>query len=188
MTSRLRDVLSVTIGAYLCAVGLLLLADESGWRDVGTRGLLEGGFGLFLIALGVLGILAEVRARRVRRRLSQTFGHIRSAENWSVEDGVLRTVFGDIDLDLRDADLPVGETALTLLCWVGAIRLRVPAGIGLEVEAQTFVGTVDVLGRHEEGLVRDILVRTDGYDEQVRRLHVRISTVIGELEVVQERR
>lgn len=188
MTSRLRDVFSVTVGAYLCALGLLLLADEAGWRDIGRRGLFEAATGLFLIALGVLAVTAEARARRVRRRLSQTFGHIRSAEGWSVEDGILRTVFGDIDLDLREADLPPGETALTLLCWVGAIRLRVPAGVGLEVEAQTFVGTVDVLGRHEEGLVRDILVRTDGYEAQERRLHVRISTVVGELEVVQDRR
>lgn len=187
MTSRLRDVLSVTVGAYLCAMGVLLFADEFGWRDIGTRGLVEAGFGLFLLALGVLAILAEARARRVRRRLSQTFGHIRSADGWSVEDGVLRTVFGDIDLDLREANLPVGETALTLLCWVGAIRLRVPHGVGLEVEAQSFIGTVDVLGRREEGLVRDILVRTDAYEAQERRLHVRISTVIGELEVIQDR-
>ncbi len=188
MTSRLRDVLSVTVGAYLCALGALLFANESGWRNIGTQGLVEAGFGLFLIVLGVLAILAEARARRVRRRLSQTFGHIRSADGWAVEDGVLRTVFGDIDLDLREANLPVGETALTLLCWVGAIRLRVPSGVGLEVEAQSFIGTVDVLGRHEEGLVRDILVRTDDYANSERRLHVRISTVIGELEVVQERR
>ncbi len=187
MTSRLRDVLSVTVGAYLCLLGLLLLSDEAGWREIGTRGLVEAGIGLFLLALGVLAILAEARARRVRRRLSQTFGHIRSAENWSVEDGVLRTVFGDIDLDLREAELPPGETALTLLVWVGAIRLRVPFGVGLEVEAQTFVGTVDVLGKREEGIVRDILVRTDNYEQQERRLHVRISTVIGELEVVQDR-
>ncbi len=187
MTSRLRDVLNVTIGAYLCAMGLLLFADESGWREIGAGGLVEAGFGLFFVALGVLAILAEGRARRVRRRLSQTFGHIRSADGWSVEDGVLRTVFGDIDLDLREANLPLGETALTLLVWVGAIRLRVPHGVGLEVEAQTFVGTVDVLGRRDEGLVRDILVRTDGYEQQERRLHVRISTVIGELEVVQDR-
>jgi len=177
----------VTVGAYLCAFGLLLLADESGWRDIGPRGLVEAGVGLFFIVLGVLAVLAEARARRVRRRLSQTFGHIRSADGWSVEDGVLRTVFGDIDLDLRDADLPLGETTLTLLCWVGAIRLRVPHGVGLEVEAQSFIGTVDVLGRREEGLVRDILVRTDDYEEQERRLHVRISTVIGELEVVRDR-
>lgn len=187
MTSRLRDVLNLTAGAYLCAVGLLLFADESGWRDIGTRGLIEAGVGLFFIALGVLAILAEMRARRVRRRLSQTFGHIRSADHWSVEDGVLRTVFGDIDLDLREAHLPAGETALTLLCWVGAIRLRVPAGVGIEVQAQSFVGTIEVLGRREEGLLRDILVRTDGYEAHERRLHVRISTVIGELEVVQDR-
>jgi predicted membrane protein len=46
------------------------------------------------------------------------------------------------------------------------------------------VGTVDVLGVREEGFIRDIHVRSTGVPSE-RRLRLRLSTVIGELLVVQ---
>lgn len=185
MSSRLRDVLGVTVGLYFLAYGVVLLADSSGWVHVGVAGLIEAAVGLFLLALGVLSIFAAARVRRVRRRLSRAFGHVRSAEAWRMDDAVIRTVFGDISLDLRDAVLPEGETSLMLLSWIGTIDVRAPGDIGLAVEAQAFVGTLDILGRREEGVIRDIDVRSPGYDGQARRLRLRVSTVIGELRVTQ---
>lgn len=71
------------------------------------------------------------------------------------------------------------------MCWVGTVQVRAPAGLALDVEAQTFVGTVDVLGVREEGVLRDISVRSPGYEQASRRLRLRLSTVIGELFVAQ---
>ena len=188
MTSRLRDVLAVTVGLYLIALGSLFVLDSTGVRDLGAGELVEGAFGLAFIALGVLSWLAAVRARRFTRRLSRAFGHVKSAGEWRLDDAVVRTVIGDIHLDLRDAELPEGEIDLTLLCWLGTIQVRVPASVGLDVEAQAFVGTVDVLGVREEGVIRDIHVRTDDYETARHRLNLRLSTVIGELMVVRSER
>ena len=101
-----------------------------------------------------------------------------------MDDAVVSTVLGDISLDLRQAELPDGETQLTLLCWLGTIQVRVPPGIGVDITAQTMVGSVEVLGRREEGFVRDIHVRSEGYDREPKRLHMRLSTFVGELLVV----
>ena len=188
MTSRLRDVLALSIGVYLLALGVLFLVDSSGLRSIGVGGIVEGAVGLALILLGVLSLMAAMRVRRFARRLSRTIGHVRSAEAWAVDDAVVRTVIGDILLDLRRASLPEGETELTLLCWLGTIQVRAPHDLGLDVTAQTFVGTVDVLGVREEGLIRDIEVRTDGYAQASRRLRLRLSTVVGELLVVRSER
>lgn len=187
MSSRLRDVLPLTVGAYAVALGALFLLDSLGIRHIGNGGLAEGAFALLLIALGVLAVLASLRVRRFRRRLHRAIGHVRSAEGWSVDDAVIQTVLGDIRLDLRDADLPAGDTNLTLLCWLGTIEVRVPGGIGLDATAQAIVGTVDVLDRREEGLIRDIHVQTPGFAAAERRLHLRLSTVVGELVVRQDR-
>lgn len=97
---------------------------------------------------------------------------------------MIRTALGDIHLDLTDTSLPSGDTELTLLCWVGTVQVRVPEGVELDVTAQTFVGTVDVLGVREEGFIRDIHVRSTGAGSD-RRLRLRLSTVIGELVVIQ---
>ena len=53
MSSRLRDVLGLTVGLYLIAVGGLFALDSTGARHIGLGGLIEGAFGLALIALGI---------------------------------------------------------------------------------------------------------------------------------------
>lgn len=184
MTSRLQDVLPVTVGLYLIAVGVVFAIDSFGLVDIGVAGMIEAAVGLALIALGILAILAWIRVRRFSRRLQLAFGHVHSGGEWEVEDGVIRTALGDIHLDLADASLPAGDTELTLLCWVGTVQVRVPEDVELDVTAQTFVGSVDVLGVREEGFIRDIHVRSTGAPSG-RRLRLRLSTVIGELVVVQ---
>ncbi len=188
MTSRLGDVFALSLGTYLALLGALVLVDSAGVHRIGTLRLVEGGLGIGLIILGVLSMLAAMRVRKFARQLSRTFGHVRSAEEWHVDDAVVRTVIGDIHLDLRRATLPEGETELTLLCWLGTIQVRAPRDLALDVTAQTFVGTVDVLGTREEGVIRDIAVRTDGYEAAPRRLKLRVSTFVGELLVVRSER
>ncbi|MEI6136229.1 MAG: cell wall-active antibiotics response protein LiaF [Chloroflexota bacterium] len=188
MTSRLRDVLALSLGTYLSLLGVLFFLDSAGVWPLGVAGLVEGSIGIALIILGVLAMLASLRVRRFARRMSRTFGHVHSAEEWRVDDAVVRTVIGDILLDLRQATLPDGETELTLLCWLGTIQVRAPRDVGLDVTAQTVVGTVDVLGTREEGVIRDIAVQTDGYEQAPRRLKLRLSTFVGELLVVRSER
>jgi predicted membrane protein len=185
MSSRLRDVLPLTIGAYLIALGVLFSIDSFGIRSIGVGSMIEAAVGLWLVALGVLAVMAALRVRRFSRRLRRTIGHVRSSEDWRIEDGVIQTALGDILLDLREASLPLGDTELTLLCWVGTIQVQAPREVALDVTAQAVVGTVDVLGVREEGVIRDIHVRSAEFDRAERRLHLRLSTAIGELLVVQ---
>lgn len=187
MTSRARDVVPLTGGVYLIALGVVLLLDSTNAHAIGIGGALGSAFGLAVVALGVLAFMAAWRVRRFSRRMRRAVGHVRSAtEGWSVEDdAVISTVVGDISLDLRDADLPEGETELAVLCWLGTIQVRVPRQFGVDVTAQSIVGSVDVLGAREEGVVRDIHVRSEGYERQARRVRLRLSTFVGELMVVQ---
>ena len=188
MTSRARDVVPVTVGLYLIALGgVFLLLDSSGTRSIGVAGAVGSAFGLAFVALGVLAFLAAWRVRRFSRKLRRAVGHVRSSTGgWAVEeDVVISTVVGDISLDLSDAELPEGETELALFCWLGTIQIRVPHAYGVDVTAQSIVGGVDVLGHREEGLVRDIHQRSEGYEDRPQRVKMRLSTFVGELLVVQ---
>lgn len=187
MTSRARDVVPATIGIYLIALGVVLLLDSTGAHPIGVSGAVGSAFGLAFLALGVLAFLAAWRVRRFSRQMRRAVGHVRSsAGGWAVaDDAVISTIVGDIALDLRDAELPQGETELALFCWLGTIQVRVPRDFGVDVTAQSMVGSVDILGRREEGVVRDIHVRSDGYEQQPRRVKMRLSTFVGELMVVQ---
>jgi len=185
MSWRAKDVLPLSVAAYLVALGALYLLDSLGVRSYGVAGSIGVAVGLAFIWAGTLAFIAAWRVRRFTRRLRRAIGHVRSdLTGWTVDDAVISTVFGDISLDLRRADLPEGETQLTLLCWLGTIHVRVPEDVGVDATAQTMMGSVDLLGRREEGFVRDIHMRSEGYDRQARRLQMRLSTFVGELVVV----
>lgn len=187
MSARARDIVPLTIGGYLVIYGLILLLDAHGVISIGVAGAVGTAFGLALVMLGALATLAAWRVRRVSRRLRRAIGHVRSSQaGWSIrEDSVVSTVLGDIALDLRRAELPPGETELTLLCWIGTIQVRAPRDVGLDVTGQAIVGSVDLLGRQESGVVRDIHVQSPGYEQAERRVRLKLSTFIGELFVVQ---
>ena len=144
----------------------MLLLDSTGAHEIGVAGAVGSAFGLGFVGLGVLAFMAAWRVRRFSRRMRRAVGHLRSASGgWTVgDDTVISTIVGDISLDLRDADLPEGETECAVLCWLGTIQVRVPRDVGIDVTAQAIVGSVDVLGVREEGVVRDIHIRSDGYD------------------------
>lgn len=186
MSWRAKDVLPLTVAGYLIVLGAIYLLDSLGIRSFGIAGSIGVAVGLAFIGAGILAFIAAWRVRRFTRRLRLAIGHVRSdTAGWSVdEDAVVSTVLGDISLDLRRADLPEGETQLTLLCWLGTIQVRVPQDVGVDVTAQAIIGTVDILGEREEGVVRDIRVQSDAYEAQPRRLRMRLSTFVGELLVV----
>jgi len=184
MTARLSDVLPITVGTYLVLLGAIFLLDSTGVRPLGVAGLLGAAFGLAFVALGVLAFLAAWRVRRFSRRLRRAIGHVQGASGMRVQDAVISTVLGDISLDLRDADLPEGETELRVLCWIGAVHVRVPHDVGVDATAQAIVGAVEVLGNRDEGFARDLHQRTEGYERFERRLRLQLSTVIGEVLVV----
>jgi predicted membrane protein len=186
MSWRAKDVLPLTVAGYLIVLGALYLIDSLGLHSYGIAGSIGVAFGLAFIGAGILSFIAAWRVRRITRRLRRAIGHVHSdMSGWAVdEDAVVSTVLGDISLDLRRADLPEGETQLTLLCWVGTIQVRVPRDVDLDVTAQAIVGTVDILGRRETGFVRDIRVQSEAYGRQPRRLQMRLSTFVGELLVV----
>lgn len=187
MSWRAKDVVPLTVAGYLIVLGAVYLLDSLGIRSYGIAGSIGVAFALAIMGTGLLAFIAAWRVRRISRRLRRAIGHVRSdLAGWSVDDAVVSTVLGDITLDLRQADLPPGQTELTLLCWLGTIHVRVPADVGVDVTAQAMVGSVDVLGRHEEGFVRDIHVQTEHFEEQPRRLQMRLSTVVGQLVVLED--
>src|SRR5687768_14354154 len=124
MSWRAKDVLPLTVAGYLIVLGAIYLFDSLGIHSFGVAGSIGIAIGLVFVALGILAFIAAWRVRRVTRKLRRAIGHVHSdTSGWTVDDAVVSTVLGDISLDLRRAELPEGETELTLLCWIGTIQV-----------------------------------------------------------------
>jgi len=68
---------------------------------------------------------------------------------WVVPDSLAVTaVFGDVELDLREAMLQSQRVTIFATAIAGQIRLIVPAGVAVEMVGRSFMGTRSVRGRN----------------------------------------
>jgi hypothetical protein len=76
-------------------------------------------------------------------RHSSVFGDVRRSGPWVVPaQGRWQTVFGDVQLDLREARIPAAELHISAGTVFGDIDLLVPEGVDVEVRASTVFGDV----------------------------------------------
>ena len=59
---------------------------------------------------------------------------------------------GALDIDLRELDLPPGDTPLEIDLGIGDVRVAVPTDVCVATKADVGVGEVNVLGRTNEGV------------------------------------
>ena len=88
---------------------------------------------------------------------------------------------GSLRVDLRGVPLPVGETPVGARVGIGELRVIVPAGVALRVNATSRAGEVHVLGLSDDGRNAAIRVNHQGLRVLVLDAHVGL----GKVDVVQ---
>ena len=88
-------------------------------------------------------------ARRVPVAVSSVFGDVKREGAWLVPAAAgFSTVFGDVVLDLREAQVAAPETRIEASTIFGDVQLLVPEGVVVQVESRAFLGSV----RQQAGL------------------------------------
>src|SRR3954452_10544866 len=88
-------------------------------------------------------LAAPTAALPTRRRfIVSVFGDITRTGPWPARRRLSPVaVFGDIDLDLRQATMPAGESAITAVAPFGNIDVLVPEGVEVDVSGFTLFGS-----------------------------------------------
>lgn len=87
------------------------------------------------------GPAAEVIAAPVEA--TSVFGDLRRSGPWRLPERIhWRTVFGDVKLDLREAQVPAGTIEIDASTVFGDVELLVPEGVLVEVRSRAFLGDV----------------------------------------------
>jgi phage shock protein PspC (stress-responsive transcriptional regulator) len=92
---------------------------------------------------------------------------------------------GSMRVDLRDLDLPAGETDLRLKVGIGEAVLYVPSDACVASDVQVGVGASDVLDRDNDGVDVDYTEDAPA-PEGKPKLHISADVGIGVIEVVRE--
>jgi hypothetical protein len=96
-------------------------------------------------ALAPLAPLAvDDPSRAEQKRLRVILSHVARRGRWTVPRTLeLRVLWGNAELDLREASLAPGVTTIDVSVWMGNVELVVPPHLAVDVDVSSFMGAVE---------------------------------------------
>lgn len=104
---------------------------------------------------------------------------------WELRPLNISHFIGDTVLDLTKAQIPVGETKITISSFIGDVKVYVPNDfeIGVQVVSSSFLGDVKVLGQREGGMFTNVNTKSPSYSDADRKIKLIVSSFIGDTRV-----
>jgi phage shock protein PspC (stress-responsive transcriptional regulator) len=146
----------------------ILIAALAWWRGRIVFGIVAA-----ILVVIVAGLLLAVRVPVWSGIGSRTFETVHSKYTLGI---------GDLRIDLRDADLPKGQTFVNANVGIGNLRVIVPMDATVDVDARTQGGDIVMFGREDSGTrVHTHIVDRTGSG---RVLVLHLKTGLGKVSVV----
>lgn len=166
------------MGLALVALGVLFLVGNL--LGINVWALI---FPLGLIALGIWMLMRPGMVEEGTAITQRIFGDVRREGPGPVGAEEIWVGIGDVRLDLRDADIPWGDTAYRIYSVIGDIKVRVPEDVGVVVSSVGLVSEVKVAGRKESAFFGSIRRATDDFESAERRLSIEVTSFITDVDV-----
>ena len=92
--------------------------------------------------------LVPAAQARPHARTVSVFGSVTRRGNWTVPRKLeVRAIFGSVELDFREAQLPAGVIELHVRSTFGSIEITVPPHLAIEAEGSAIFGSFDHVSR-----------------------------------------
>jgi len=137
-------------------------------------------------ALILVGLWMVLRPQMIGSSIGlqqKILGDIKRGGEWEVREEELWLGVGDIELDMTQAQIPLGETKLRLFGFVNSIKVIVPETVGALVRSTAFLTDSDVFGRKEDRFLSTFEARTDDYDAAERKVQIEATYFVADLKV-----
>ena len=168
------------IGSILLILGILWLGSNILGVDIWALCWPAG-----LILLGTW-LLVRPRIMKDGARIqSLMFGDVHRSGSWNLANEEIWMGIGDVDFDLREAQILPGETVLRVISFIGDIDLLVPPEIGVSVNSYAFLTDSRILNRKRDSFVIPIEFQSEGYLSAERKLRLEVFGFINDIKVLQ---
>ncbi|MGZ9583422.1 cell wall-active antibiotics response protein LiaF [Paenibacillus marinisediminis] len=104
---------------------------------------------------------------------------------WELRPMDISHFIGDSTIDLTKAQVPYGETKITVSSFIGDVKVYIPRDmdLGVTVTSSSFIGDVRVLDEKESGFMRTTNVESPYYHDASKKVRIVVSTFIGDVRV-----
>lgn len=137
-------------------------------------------------ALILVGLWMVLRPQMIGSDMAlqqKILGDIKRRGEWEVREEEIWLGIGDIELDLTQATIPLGETRLRLFGFVNSIEVLLPETVGAWVRSTAFLTDSDVFGREEDRFLSTFEARTPDYDVAEHKVRIEATYFVADLKV-----
>lgn len=106
-----------------------------------------------------------------------------SETGWKLESGGFIVIMGGVDLDLRSAAIPPGETVLHLTAIMGGIEVKIPDWLAVECEGTAVLGGVTLFKDDAGGIIASRRTVRPGGAGSNSRVKIYCRTIMGGIEI-----
>ena len=104
--------------------------------------------------------------------------------HWDLNTEEVRAFAGDLTVDLRDIDLPEGETVFNFKGFAGDIRVYLPKEIGFAVKTTTFVTDARIDGDKTDYVFTGMDYATEDYETASKKFRLEATAFAMEVDVI----
>lgn len=177
--------------------GVLLIFVGGVWLwnnlDLGPRIPLGSLWPLLLIVLGIYIILRQTgRVGPLRtgggmsgETIDHIIGDVRlGGPGTTARSSNVLSIIGDVDVDLRQAAIPDGETTIHVRSLIGDIDIMLPTDVAFFAGASVVIGELRVMDQRRDGFLLDLSSSSPDYATATRKLRIEVDMFIGDAMIV----
>lgn len=166
-------------GLIITVLGLGLFGDKLGLFSFSLRMFWNLLWSFALIYFGWLMINKETAEKSNWVVMG---GYERKGTPWELESASYQVIMGGVELDLRDAVIPEGETRLDFTVIMGGVEIRLPEGIALSCNGTAVLGGLEFLGQSAGGIYGGRIVEQTPEDA-AQKIIINCRVLLGGVDV-----
>lgn len=175
---RKQGLMSIIGGLLLSLLGVSILGHNMGWFDLDLSIIWRMFWPIILIFIGI-SIITSIRPGK-KNNLALMGAVEKNKTHWELEDDTYTAIMGGVELDLRFADIPDGETNIKLTAIMGGIDIIVPHDITVYCKGNVILGGLEFFNQSTGGLVSSLQAEQLGNNKIIR---FDSNTIMGGIEI-----
>jgi len=178
--TRIWSVSRVITGLALMAIGALMVANRAGLLQIQSHKV----WGLLWPVLLILfGLQLLSSSRKGGRSWAIMSGISRTHPGWVLRSNDYWALMGNVQLDLRKADIPEGKTTLAVTTVMGGAEIIVPQGLTVICQGTCILGGMHLFGRDYGGVLTTHEAQTGPVSSGGPVVRIHCTAVMGGIKV-----
>lgn len=110
-------------------------------------------------------------------------GNVHRRGEWQVDNEDFLIFVGGVNLDMSQAEIPLGETNIRVGGFVGDVKILVLYDVGVSVTSLAFVSDTRILSRKRDSIFIAVDVTSDDYGTSERKIRLETYFFVGGIKV-----